>query len=267
MRVPFRTRLAEWRDWLPYALGLLFTLALFWLMSQKHLAFNTRTYDFGRFDQAIWNTLHGRVLFTTIDHRSILGNHFSPFMALLSPSFLLWNDPRALLLIQIGGVATAGLILYQMVRLKQSRLVALLVLIAFYLNPALHDLTLFEFRRVVLAVPFLMLALYGVMAHKRMLMLVALLIALLCKEDMGLFVFGVGVYLILAERDWRWGGGLMVLGFLWALLVSFWVIPMFRPDLAEYPQLFYYDYLGSNYAEIVATLRADPLILHAPLFF
>lgn len=256
----------DWRPLVPYLLSVAFTLLLFVLMADKHLSFSTRTYDFGRFDQAIWNTLHGRFLFTTIDYRSILGNHFSPYMALLAPVFLIWDDARALFLIQILGVVVAGLTLYRLVRLRHSVLIASLFLLAFYLNPALHDMTLFEFRRVVLAVPFLALSLYGVYRHKRWLTFFALLLALLCKEDLGLFVFGVGVYLLLAEREWRWGLFFAVLGLSWTAVVSLWVIPLFRNDTAVYPQLFYFNYLGSSYGEILNTLVADPFILLRTLF-
>ncbi len=261
MKTPRTRWSSDWRQIVPYLLGVAFTLLLFGLMSSKHLAFNTRTYDFGRFDQAIWYTLNGRLLFSTIDFRSILGNHFSPFMALLAPAFVVWNDARALFLIQIGGVALSGLVLYQLVRQRHSVWIASLFLLAFYLNPALHDMALFEFRRTVLAVPFLMLALYGIVVHKRWLTLFGLLIALLCQEDMGLFVFATGLYLLLAERDWRWGGFYAVLGIGWSIIVGFWIIPLFRDDTAVYPQLFYYGYLGSSYNEILNTLLSDPLIL------
>lgn len=244
----------------PFLMATGFTLVMFWLMVAKHDAFNTRTYDFARFDQAIWDTLHGRFLFTTIDYRSILGNHFSLYMALLSPLFLLWPDERALFMVQAVSLAAAGIILYQIVNRRRPEL-SLALLLAFYLNPALHELGLFEFRRVVLAVPYLALALYALAERRRGLMLVALLIALLCKEDIGLFVLGVGLYLLLFERDWKWGSALLVLGAAWTVMVTLWVIPAFRTDLAEYPQLFYFSYLGNSYSEIWATLRNDPLIL------
>lgn len=97
-------------------------------------------------------------------------------------------------------------------------------------------------------------------------MVFALFVALLCKEDIGLFVFGVGLFLLLVHRDWRWGIALLVLGFMWAVGVSLWVIPAFRAPGTEYPQLFYFSYLGDSYSEIAATLRADPLIILRQLF-
>jgi uncharacterized membrane protein len=254
--------------WLRYGivvLALLFSIIIFDFLVNKHNAFNTRTYDFARFSQAIWNTLQGRLLFSSIDARSILGNHFSPFMALLSPLFILWPNERVLFLVQAVSIATAGLILALILR-KRHRALAPWFLLAFFLNPAVHQMALFEFRRVILALPFLALSLFALAEKRRWLMLGALLIALLAKEDIGLFVFGVGLFLLLFQRDWRWGLGMMLLGFAWSLVVSFWVIPAFRTPGSEYPQLFYFNYLGNSYAEILDTLKQDPFIVPRQLF-
>ena len=254
-----------WQRWGIYVLALLFTAVTFTFLVNKHNAFNTRTYDFARFDQAIWGVLNGRLLFSSIDYRSILGNHFSPYMALLAPLFWLWPDERMLFLVQAVSVAVGGGILAFML---QRRYVALApwFLLAVYLNPALLDMTLFEFRRVVLAFPYLALALYGLDIKRYGLMLTALCIALLCKEDIGLFVFGSGLFLLIVRRNWRWGLALLVLGFVWAVGVSLWIIPAFRTPGTEYPQLFYFSYLGNSYSEITATLLTDPLIILRQLF-
>ena len=259
---------AWWTEWGAYALAVLFVLASSILMFRKHASFNTRTYDLARFDQAIWNTLHGRFLHSSIRDMSILGNHFSPFLAWLSPLFLIWNDVRVLFLVQTVSVAVTGLFLYRIVRAKHASL-APWFLLAFYLNPSVHETTLFEFRRVVPAMPFLALALYALYTRRRGLMATGLGLALLCKEDVGLVVFMVGLYLIFFERDWKWGVPIVLIGVAWVIGVSLWVIPLFAgpqsdPDI--YPQLYYFDFLGGSYSEIVANLRRDPLLLVRHVF-
>jgi uncharacterized membrane protein len=252
-----------WTQYGPFLLAALFALVFFGLMVQKHDAFNTRTYDLARFDQAIWNTLHGRFLFSSILNMSILGNHFSPFMALLSPLFLIWNDVKILFLVQVVSVAVTGLFLSRIVLLKYPAL-APWFLLAFYLNPAVHETTLFEFRRVVPAMPFLAMALYALYTKKRVLMVLGMGLALLCKENVGLVVFTIGLYLLLFERDCKWGIPAMLVGGAWVVVVSLWVIPAFRPPSQEtdiYPQLYYFDFLGDSYDEILSTLRHDPLLL------
>jgi uncharacterized membrane protein len=254
-----------WSLYSLYLLAALFTAVLFYFLVNKHNAFNTRTYDFARFGQAIWNVLHGHFLFSSIDYRSILGNHFSPYMALLSPLYLIWPNERVLFFIQAASVAAAGVFLALILYQKHPKL-AFWFLLAFYLNPAVHSLTLFEFRRVVLVMPYLALALLALYLDKKLLMLAALFVALLGKEDIGLFVSGVGLFLLFIKRDFWWGLGLLLLGLGWSIIVSLWVIPAFRTPGSEYPQLFYFDYLGDSYGEMIATIRSDPLILFRQLF-
>lgn len=247
-----------------WVLAILFASLFFGLMVRQHETFHTRALDLGKFDQAIWNTLRGRFLFSSVQNHSILGNHFSPFMALLSPLFLLWSDVRVLFAAQAVGLAAAGLLLYRIVRLKHPAL-APWFLLAFYMNPALHEVALVELRRVTFAVPFLALALYALSVRKRIWMVIGLFLGLLCKENVALAVFMVGVYLLLFERDWKWGVPLVMVGLLWAVVVTLWVVPAFRPPRGEgsslYPQLSYLGLAGDSYQEILTDVLRDPLVL------
>ena len=193
---------------------------------------------------------------------SILGNHFSPLLAALAPVFLIWSNVRALFLIQTVGLAAAGLILQQIVRRKYPDL-APLFLLAFYMNAALHDVALIEFRRVTLAVPFLAMALYALHLRKRWPMLIGLLLALLCKESIGLIVCMVGVYLLVAERDWRWGVPLAVIGLAWTFVMVLWVCPAFRTT-RQGPAIYLHSYFGlsgGTHGEILSQLLQTPLSL------
>ncbi|TFG69854.1 MAG: DUF2079 domain-containing protein [Anaerolineales bacterium] len=241
-------------------LACLYAGVCFGLLSAKHSTFNTRVYDFARFSQALWSTLHGRLLFSSLHYGSILGNHFSPLIALYAPLLLLWDNARMLFLIQVVNVAATVYILQLILKESHPNLAPWFALAAF-LNPALHDVTLFEVRRVTFGMPFLALGLYALAKKQRVLMLVGLCIALLAKESMGLFVFMIGFYLAVFEKDWRWGTGLMCLGAGWSLIISLWVIPQIRSsggDLTVYPQLYYYNNLGTTYGEIIHHIMRQP---------
>jgi len=245
-----------------------FAIVTFGLMVHQHDAFHTRALDLGKFDQAIWNTLHGRFLISTLQGFSILGNHFSPFMALLSPLFLIWPNVRVLFLVQTVGLAAAGLLLDRIVRRARPGLASWFTM-AFFLNPALHEVALDEFRRVTLAVPFLALALYGLSTRKRLLTALGLGIALLCKEDIALVVLMVGLYLLVFERDLRWGLLFAALGLGWAVVVTLWVIPAFRPPddpTSLYPQLNYLGLSGDSYQEIIGQVLRRPWVFAQRMF-
>ena len=253
-----------WVRWGAYVMAVGFAAAIFFLINRQYLSFHKRAPDMELFDQAIWNTLHGRFMFSTIKNRSILANHFSPIMILLAPLFFIWDDVRVLSLVQTIGVAAGGVILFKLVQRKRPGL-APWFLLAFYLNPALHEVALLELRRITLAVPFLALALYALSTKKRRLMAVSLAIALLCKEDVGLIVAMIGVYLLLFERDWRWGIPLIVVGGAWVVTMMLWIIPSFNPPGEEgtgYRLLSYFSFWGDSFSSILrGMLRAPWLVL------
>jgi uncharacterized membrane protein len=237
-------------------LAVIFTAVFFWLNSRQYRTFQLRAPDIAHFDQAIWNTLHGRFLFTTITGKSILEFHFTPYMALLSPLLLIWSDVRVLFLAQLVGIAVSGLLLYKIVEDKHP-LLAPIFLLAFYLNPMLHQVTLLELRRVTLAMPFVALALYGLYKDKRWLMLIGLGLALLVKEDMGLIVAMIGLYLTLVKRDLKWGIPIAVFGIAWTFSMLLWIIPSLTEG--DYRQLNYFEDWGGSLGEIILNMVTHPL--------
>jgi uncharacterized membrane protein len=257
----------RWTNWGPYLLAALFIATFFWLTTRQYATFHKRAPDLSSFDQAIWNTLHGKFMFSSIKNRSILANHFSPYMILLSPLYLIWPDVRILYFVQTAGLALAGLFLYKIVRLEQPR-IAPWFLLAFYLNPALHEIALLELRRVTLAVPYLALALYALYVKKRYLMVFGLFFALLCKENIGMIVLMIGLYLLLFERDWKWGLSLMVLGGVWIAATMLWIIPAFNPpgDPSGYRLVKYFDSWGDSFRGILSNILTTPLALIQRMF-
>jgi len=110
---------------------------------------------------------------------------------------------------------------------------------------------------VTLAMPFLALMLYGLYKDRRGLMLVGMLLALLCKEDLGLIVAMVGVYLLVFKRDWKWGLPITIFGLAWSLAMLLWVIPAFL--LTDYPQINYFDAWGDSFGDIAGNVLTHPL--------
>lgn len=244
-------------------MALLFTLGIYWLNSRKYQAFQIYGPDVAKFIQAIWNTIQGRFLYTSMYQESVLSNHFSPFMAALSPLLLVWRDTRIIFLYQIAGMAAAGYILSRIVS-RQRPWLALGLLLAFYLNPNLHLVAMHEFSRIALVMPFLALIVYSIYTGKRRLMLVGILLALLCREDNGLIVMGVGLYFLIVKRDWKWGIPLAVGGAAWTLVMLKWVIPLFLDDY--YTELHYFSAWGNNWGEMIGSMLRNPIRVLQTMF-
>jgi len=142
------------QDFFVYLLAGIFVLIMFSLMVLKHNAFNTRVHDFARFSQAIWNTLDGRLLYTTLSERSILGDHFSPIMAVFAPLLWIWPNERVLFLVQAMNMAAGGVIVYYTAK-EKAPTIAFVVALMYFLNSAVHEVTIFVNLRIYSQIPVL----------------------------------------------------------------------------------------------------------------
>lgn len=245
-------------EWYILLMTTIFAGTLFYLQLQQHNAFNSRIGDFARFSQAIWSVLDGKFLFSSIPApgRSIMGDHFSPIMVVAAPFLLVWPDERVLFLIQTLNLTATGLILYVIIKGERPNLAPWLLLL-FFLNPALHDFSLADFRRIFFGLPWMALAMLGLARQNRKLLLLGLLVALLAKETVALYIAMIGLYILVAERDWRWGISLIIFGGVALIALSEYIIPAFS-GAETYPQLFYYQHLGDSYGEIIQTMLTRP---------
>jgi uncharacterized membrane protein len=230
----------------------------------RHAAFNSKAYDLGLHAQVIWNTSQGRLFASSIEVTNYLGDHVSPIIVLLAPLYRLWPDPRGLLILQAIVLASGALPLAWMARHRLEAawrgggfVASLILALIFLAYPALGFVNRFEFHEETLVVPLLLTA-FGCLEAKRPgWMSIALLLALLCKEDIGLTVAAFGVFAAwrLPERRWiglAWAG----LGAAWSLAALFVVVPAFRGAPSD--TLGRYAWLGAGPSDILQTLFRDP---------
>jgi uncharacterized membrane protein len=263
---------SRWEKYGAWVVAAFFYVVIMILISRQHTTFNHRAADLDRFLQGMWNTYNGRFMYSTMGDRSILSGHFTPMFVLISPLQFIWNDPRVYSLYQTAGFIAGGLILHKLVAKKHPRL-AIWFMVAFFLNPVVNRVALLELRRITLAVPFLILALYGLAEKQRRLMLIGLVFALFCKENVALLVVMFGVYLILIERDWRWGLTLVTLGFAWLYLVIMVINPILDPraaiienDAEVYRGFTYFSNWGESLDEILLNMLRQPHLVIQLLF-
>jgi len=224
----------------------------------QHAAFRTHALDLGYYDQALWNTAHGRWFANTLKPFPLLGSHFSPLLTVVVPLYWVWSDVRVTFVVQTLALAASGLPLYWLAR-KRWPAAAPFVLLAYYLSPSLHVAGLNQLRGTILALPCLSLALYGLVEEDRRWIVLGSVLALLCKENMAVYVVAFGIYWLVKKRDWKLGGGLAVLGISWLYAVVSKVVPYFRGS--GYPYFRAYSYLGDGPGEMVQSVLRDPSIL------
>lgn len=259
------------------ALSLTYILVFGKLAFDQHAAMRTHQADLGQIDQAIWNSSRGRLLeFTKDERQSIrLTDHVEPIFVLISPLFWLWDDVRALLLLQTVFVAAGAWPLYALTRRKSSPNLALALAAAWFLAPPLQSALLTDFHAIPLAVPFILWAFWAVEARRWGQFAVAALLLTAVKEEAALLAAGLGLWALWvagrrrlraedggrAEKGWVVGPILALVALAWFLLATFVIVPAYAAGVYGVDASIYfhrYGALGDSLTDILKSLILRP---------
>jgi uncharacterized membrane protein len=165
--------------------------------------------DLGHFTQAIWATAHGHFLQVTEaggTDVNRLGIHVDPIVALFTPLWLIWPSPKLLLTVQAFALAAGAAPVFWLARkhLLRERDAALLAA-AYLLCPTIGWNAVSDFHPVALAVPFLLFAIWYLDDGRLIAFAVAAGAAMLCQEQVGLLVAGLGLWHVWRTRRLRPG--------------------------------------------------------------
>jgi uncharacterized membrane protein len=207
------------------------------------------SYDQGIFNQVFWNGTHGRFFqsslssalstnvvhqgeFPTVDYHR-LGQHFTPALLLWLPIYALFPSPVTLTVLQVTLVTAAGLVLYILGRQYLEPPLSALITVSFYSANAVIGPTLGNFHDIC-QLPLFMFSLLLAMEKRWwwLFWIIAILI-LAVREDAGIALFGVGVYMILSQRYPGRGFIVCLLSFGYILLLTNLIMPLFSDDISE----------------------------------
>jgi uncharacterized membrane protein len=253
--------------WLVGALAATWAIVVGRLAIQRHLAFKTG-FDLGVYSHVIWTTSQGRPFYNSLVEgtTNFLSHHFVPLLAVLSPLYGIWPDARILLGAQAAILAAGAFPLYAFARRRLGRPIALLVIFAYLLYPALQYIALQDFHEIALAVPLLLGAGAALLDRRTRAMLCLLALALLVKEEVVLIAAAFGLYAMLFQRRWRLGLGLLLGSILWTWLVFRVFMPAAGHSGASPGFLWRYQALGNTPGEIAHTLFTQPGTLYQVMF-
>ena len=174
--------------------------------------FQTSSYDLLIFDEAVRSYAHFRPGISILKglhsgfgpHFSVLGDHWSPILASLAPLYWIHDSPTTLLVAQAVLFALALPPLWVFTRRAfggggKATAAAYLVSVAYMLSWPIASAVAFDFHEVAFAPVLIAVALERLQAGRLRAALIALAALLLVKEDMGLLVAGIGVYLAVTQ--------------------------------------------------------------------
>jgi uncharacterized membrane protein len=272
--------------WIILGLMVVLYIAYFgWFTLRAFDLFVYQAHDLGIYDQAVWNTVHGRPFRSTLEepYDTLLGDHFEPIVLLLALPYALWPSPKTLLLIQSAALGLGALPVYWLAReglasaLEGRRTtgegpageerpstslvveVAALAFAAVYLlYPAVHSANVFEFHPSALAIPLLLYSIYFLRKRRFALYFLFLILTMSTKEVLPLTTFVLGLYAFFVERVRMVGLATMVASALWFGVAVFVVIPHFSPEDSSQYFALYYGWLGESPGEVVSGLITHP---------
>lgn len=231
-----------------FTAALVFAACCLLLLSYRHYSLYD-SYDQGIFNQIFWNNLHGRWfesslssgLSADVTHQGAiplvsyrhLGQHFNPIFLLWLPLYALFPSPMTLSVIQVVLVAAAGLALYVLARQSLSPLLSLAIVVSFYGANAVVGPTIGNFHDYN-PLPLLLFSLFLAIEKRWWGVFWAMaLLVLSVREDAGVTLLSVAVYLVLRRRQWTLGLALFAIATAYILLLTNVVMPSFSPDVSQ----------------------------------
>lgn len=200
----------------------------------RYVTGNPGSYDLGIFTEVLARYAHGQTPVVPIKGMDILGDHFSPAVAVLAPAFRVFPTPVTLLVAQAALAAASVVPVYRAARHLLGQGDARLIAAAYGLSWGLSHMVWADFHEVALAVPLLAGSM-SALARRRVWAAVWWAAPLVwVKEDQGWTLAALGLVIAFAYRQRLAGALLAAWGVAWSLLATYVLIPAANPHHSYY---------------------------------
>lgn len=181
--------------WAMFAMVCAHALWMSWLQVDMHLGLGTFAYDVGLYDQGVWLLSRGQAPFVTLMGRNLLGDHASLILFFVVPFFWVVPGTATLLVIQAFVVAAGAIPGYLFAkRVLNSSPMGFAAAFLWLANPAVNGSGMENFHPDSFLGLFIPLALYSAHSQKWRLFAVAVVLAVMVKEDVVLIMVPLGIY-------------------------------------------------------------------------
>jgi len=253
----------KFADKLIWILILVYASVFSYICFLKYASFNYHDWDFASDVSILWNSVHGKMLYYPFLEENIFGAHLYLIILLFVPVYAVFQHPLTLLFMQSLFLGLGAYPLYLLARLLLDKTTAITVSIIYLLYPSLGYINLFETHFEIYAIFFLFFALYYFEKEKFRYFLLFSILAMMCKENVSIAVFMLGIYAAIRRRPLKWILIPTVFSLFWFLLSVRFIIPYFAKDARMYQEGFmfglYYGHLGSTLLEIVKNIILHPV--------
>lgn len=251
---------AACRRWLAvFVVGytILFSLASsakYWLFGQGH--------DLVLHEQAIWNTLHGRIFEVTgFVHPSRLFG-YDPYLIelLVVPIYAIVPSVHTLFVLQSLALALGAPAVWRIARGEGlAPLVALIAAVLYLMYPTVQYTNLDAFRERSFGLCFFLWAMWAFREDRWRPFLLFLVLLIICRLEAALLAACFGLYALLTRRPRRYVIVPLVLGLGYFFIGNFVFVPLVNQGQ---PVSYVYEYfapLGNTMGEVLTTAITRPI--------
>jgi uncharacterized membrane protein/uncharacterized membrane protein YbhN (UPF0104 family) len=241
---------------------LLFSLYFSYVSMLRYDNFYTGRFDLGNMSQTVWNTTQGRIFqLTNPDGTEIVSRlafHSDYFLLLMTPFYMLWSDPRVLLLTQAILVAIGAIFVYLLAQhILKNKTIATILALLYLLNPALERAVLYDFHAVVPATTCILAAFYFMIQKRYGWFIVFSLLAAITKEQVWFLIGLFGMYVAIFQKKYLFGGIVAVVSLLLFYLHIWHFIPAAGKDTVHFA-VSYYSEDSTSPSDILKSILFDP---------
>jgi uncharacterized membrane protein len=259
------------------------------LKTLQHLSFGTNACDLSIVDYGFHYTLKGEVMADPF-HQYAFGRwernqgtlsyapgrvkgweshfalHFTPILFLLIPLYIVFPGPLILLYIEVIAIGFSAWFLYLIARnVFQDRFLPVVVAVVYLFFRQLLIGLMHDFHTELLFPVFFLGAFYFLAIRKKpFLFFLFLSLALLVKEDIGIYLFFFGIFAVYKLKEKRLGWLTSVLSLGYILLTLGFIIPYFRHQAGGAGFYLYgaiYGQEGGSLFRMIGTILSHPGIL------
>ncbi len=173
------------------------TISLF-----RYLQLDPLSWDLGIFTEAVRQYAHLRAPVADVRGAgfNLLGDHFSPIIALIAPFFLIAPSPITLLVVQALLAAVSVLPVSWAAADKLGRRAGAAIGAAYGFSWGLQQMINFDFHEIAFAVPLLAFSLSALIRGRTRAAVAWALPLVFVKEDQGFTVAAIGILMIIISR-------------------------------------------------------------------
>jgi len=226
----------------------------------QYLSFHTFSHDLSIFDESLYNTVRGNFLYSSVLGRNFFSQHFSPTLLLLLPLYM--AGAKTVVLVVVHPVILWAAVLVLRDAAKACNLtpeVQNLVCLVYLCHPiAVHTLSYVFHIEALL--PLLVFSAWAAYRRNRLTLFWLVLVLMLgIKEDVGIYVAGLGLYILLGRRRPVLGALVCVAGIAWTWMAVSVALPAFGGSDGQYAFLSRWGQWGDSIFGVVWGWITHPL--------